>query len=123
MKDFRQLKVWDKAHQLTLASYSVTRPFPSEERYGLTSQIRRCSASIAANIAEACGRSAGGEFQRFLQIAMGSAFELDYHFLLAKDLGFLDSSKYRDLENKGVELRRMLAALIRKVQSERDQTS
>ncbi len=123
MKDFRQLKVWEKAHQLTLASYSVTRPFPSEERFGLTSQIRRCSASIAANIAEGCGRSAGGEFQRFLQIAMGSAVELDYHFLLAKDLGFLDPRKHRELDDKGIELRRMLAALIRKVQAERGQSS
>ena len=122
MKDFRRLKVWERAHQLTLASYSVTRPFPSEERFGLASQIRRCSASIAANIDEACGRSAGGDFQRFLQIAMGSAFELDYHFLLAKDLGLIELRKYRDLEEKGTELRRMLAALIRKVQSERDGT-
>lgn len=86
MKDFKDLKVWQKAHVLTLTLYRLTRIFPREELYGLTSQIRRCSASIAANIAEGCGRKGNAELHRFLQIAAGSASELDYHLLLARDL-------------------------------------
>ncbi len=87
MKNFRDLQVWQKAHSLTLNSYKATAQFPREELYGLVSQIRFCSASIAANIAEGCGRRGNGEFHRFLQIATGSASELEYHFLLSRDLG------------------------------------
>jgi len=83
MKDFRELKVWEKAHQLTLEVYKATTIFPKDELYGLTSQIRRACASIPANIAEGCGRRGDAEFARFLGIAMGSASELDYHLLLA----------------------------------------
>ena len=89
MKDFRNLKVWEKSHQLALAVYKATSTFPRHELYGLTSQIRRACASIPANIAEGCGRSGDAELARFLQIAMGSASELEYHLLLARDLGFL----------------------------------
>jgi four helix bundle protein len=119
VKDFRQLTVWEKAHQLTLAVYEATRGFPTDERYGETSQIRRCSASIAANIAEGCGRSGDGEFHRFLQTAMGSAVELDYHLLLCRDLHYLDGATYSRLEEKVVEVKSMLAALIRKVAADR----
>ena len=76
MKNFRDLKVWEKSHSLTLDLYSATRAFPPDERFGLISQIRRCSASVPANIAEGCGRRGNGEFHRFLQIATGSASEL-----------------------------------------------
>jgi four helix bundle protein len=119
MKDFRDLQVWHKAHALTLAAYRVTERFPKQEQYGLTSQIRRCSASIAANIAEGCGKRGNGEFQRFLNIATGSASELEYHFLLARDLGFLESTDYVSLNPKVVEVKRMLASLARKVDTER----
>ena len=119
MKDFRDLKVWDRAHQLTLNIYKATATFPKEERYGLTSQVRRCSASIAANIAEGCGRRGNGKFHRFLQIASGSASELDYHLLLANDLHFLKPADYRSLYQPLVELRRMLTALVVKVAAER----
>jgi four helix bundle protein len=81
MKDFRDLKVWGKAHELALSCYSATSPFPKQEMFGLTSQIRRASSSIPANIAEGCGRRGNGELHRFLQIAMGSASELEYHLL------------------------------------------
>jgi len=97
LKDFRDLRVWLKAHELTLKVYTETASFPKEELYGLTSQIRRCSASIAANIAEGCGRRGNGEFHRFLQIAAGSASELDYHLLLANDLKFLKQTQYQEL--------------------------
>ena len=89
MKDFRQLKVWEKSHQLALAIYKSTKEFPKEEVYGLTSQIRHASMSIPTNIAEGCGRNTDKEFARFLQIAMGSASEAEYQLILARDLNFL----------------------------------
>ena len=89
MQNFKSLKVWEKSHELTLAVYKATTNFPKDELYGLTSQIRRASASIPANIAEGCGRTGKAELARFLQVAMGSASELEYHLLLAHDLGLL----------------------------------
>ena len=99
MRDYRDLQVWGKAHQLTLAVYKSTRGFPIEERFGLTSQPRRSSASIAANLAEGCGRRSDGEMARFVQIAMGSGAELSYHLLLARDLGLLRDSEYTKLNS------------------------
>jgi len=119
MKDFRELKVWEKAHKLVLACYKLSRHFPPDERFGLTSQIRRCSASIPANIAEGCGRTGDGEFCRFLRIAMGSATELDYHWLLARDLGFVSEKDYREMGEGVLEVKRMLATLVRKVSVDR----
>ena len=113
MQDFRQLKVWKRAHELTLAVYCVTAAFPKDELYGLTSQVRRSAASIPANIAEGCGRSGDAEFARFLHIAMGSASELDYHLLLAKDLSFLSPAEYDELAGSVAEVKRMLASPIR----------
>jgi four helix bundle protein len=123
MKDFRDLKVWHKAHALTLAAYKATTLFPGDEKYGLTSQIRRCSASIGANIAEGCGRRGNGELHRFLQMATGSASELEYHFLLAKDLHLLNDEAYTLLNTEVVELKRMLASLINKVEFERGKSA
>ncbi len=119
MKDYRSLKIWQAAHQLTLAIYKTTVDFPREEMYGLTSQMRRCSASIGANIAEGCGRRGNREFLRFLQIASGSASELDYHLLLARDLGFLRDQNYRPIFSTLLDLRRMMSGLIRKIDTER----
>lgn len=119
MKDFRNLKVWEKAHLLALDSYRFTNDFPKQEMFGLTSQIRRAAVSIAANIAEGCGKSGNGEFQRFLNIATGSASELEYHFLLARDLGFIGDVGYECLSTSVVEVKRMLSALARKVDAER----
>ena len=82
MKDFRELKVWRKAHELTLAVYQITASFPREELSGLTAQLRRASSSIAANLAEGCGRNGDAELARFCSMAMGSASELEYHVLL-----------------------------------------
>jgi four helix bundle protein len=95
MKNFKDLKVWSKAHSLTLAVYQVTREFPREELYGLTSQVRRSAASIGANIAEGCGRRSDGEMCRFLQNRLGSATELEYHLLLARDLQILEDGKFQ----------------------------
>ena len=119
MKDFRDLKVWEKAHHLTLDVYKATSSFPREELYGLTRQLRRCSASVAANLAEGCGKRGNNEFQRYLQIASGSASELDYHLLLSRDLKFLNPFDYDTLAKELGGLRRMLTSLILKVDLER----
>ena len=118
MKDFRDLRVWEKAHRLVLESYRATASFPKTEMFGLSSQIRT-AASIPANIAEGCGKRGNGEFQRFLNMATGSASEIEYHFLLARDLQLVDESAYRDLNGSVVEVKRMLSALVRKVEAER----
>lgn len=102
---------------MTLAVYNATTMFPRDELYGLTSQIRRSCASIPANIAEGCGRGGDGEFARFLQIAMGSASELEYHLLLASDLKFLDGSNYERLATEVTEVKRMLTSLIQKLKA------
>lgn len=119
MKDFRDLKVWEKAHALTLQCYEATKPFPREELFGLISQIRRASSSVPANIAEGCGRRGNGELHRCLQIAMGSASELEYHLLLSRDLGFLKPEIHEKVQPQVEEVKRMLSALIRKVDLER----
>jgi four helix bundle protein len=115
MRAFRGLGVWHKAHELTLDAYKTTVVFPKDEQYGLTSQIRRSAASIPANIAEGCGRSDGRDFGRYLQMAMGSASELEYHFLLAHDLRLLNEADYARLDRRVVEIMRMLAAFIKKL--------
>ena len=119
MKNFRDLQFWHNAHSLTLASYRITNTFPKQEMYGLTSQIRRCAASVAANIAEGCGKRGNGEFYRFLNIALGSASELEYHFLLAYDLSLVSKESYKHLDDRVVEIKRMLASLACKVQADR----
>jgi four helix bundle protein len=116
MRDFREIKVWAKAHDLTLEIYRATTHFPKEERYGLTSQIRSCS-SIPANIAEGFGRSGDRELARFLQIGTGSACELEYHILLARDLHILPEATYEQLAGRLVEVKRMLAGLLRTVRA------
>ena len=113
MQNFRNLKVWQKAHTLTLDVYNASRSFPKEELFGLTSQMRRASASVGANIAEGTCRKGDGEFGRFLHIAIGSASELEYHLLLARDLNLLRGADYEQLFAKAVEVKRMLASLIK----------
>ena len=119
MKDFRELKVWEKAHEMALQAYRLTERFPKHELFGLASQIRRCGASIPANIAEGCGRLGNTELHRFLQIACGSASELEYHLLLARDLGYLSVEDHLSAQRQLLEMKRMLVALTRKVDSDR----
>jgi four helix bundle protein len=104
VKDFRELKVWEKAHEMALRSYRLTEAFPKHELFGMASQIRRCSASIPANIAEGCGRLGNSELHRFLQIACGSASELEYHLLLARDLGYLPSAEHLSAQKQLLEM-------------------
>jgi four helix bundle protein len=117
MEDFKNLRVWARAHELTLTVDQKTRCFPKEEMYGLTSQMRRSAASVGANIAEGCGRRSDGEMRRFIQIARGSANELEYHLLLAKDLRFLPVDDFADLEARILEIQRMLASFAAMVAS------
>jgi len=114
-RDFRSIKAWEKAHLLVLEIYRATGQYPTEERYGLTSQTRRAAASIPANIAEGCGRTTEAELARFMEIAMGSASELEYHLLLARDLGFIDGDTYLPLASKTTEVKKMLTPFIKRL--------
>jgi four helix bundle protein len=104
MTDFKQLKVWQKAHDVTLAIYRVTGDFPRSEIYGLSSQMRRCAISIGSNIAEGRGRDRDPEFARFIGIAYGSACELEYQLLVAKDLGYVSMQDYTELTGSLAEI-------------------
>lgn len=115
MKDFRTLKVWQRAHELVLENYRCSRSFPAEERFGLTSQLRRSAVSIPSNIAEGCGRGSDSDFGRFLQIAMGSASEVEYQTMLARDLGLLDEPRCDGLLDRVQQIKRMLAGLLQRV--------
>ena len=118
MQNFKNLKVWEKAHALTLDVYKSSKPFPREEIYGLTSQMRRASASIGANIAEGSCRSGDVDFARFLQMAAGSASELEYHLHLARDLELLQKADYHRLSDETEEVKRMLASLMKKLRAD-----
>ena len=119
MRNYRDLRVWDEAHRLTLAIYKTTMSFPKDERFGLVSQIRRASASIAANLAEGCGRRSDGEMGRFVQIAMGSGAELSYHLLLSRDLEFMTREQYTELNASLERVMKMLSALSGKLRNAR----
>ncbi len=110
-RDFRDLKVWQKAHRLVLETYRVTNAFPRSELFGLTSQIRRSALSVPANIAEGCGRG-GKDLVRFCRIAIGSASELEYHFIVAHDLNLIDIDTYDQLQDQISEIKRMLTGLV-----------
>ena len=117
MQSFRSLRVWEKSHKLTLDIYSFSNAFPRNEMFGLTSQMRRASASIGMNIAEGCCRKGDIEMGRFLQMAMGSASEVEYQLLLAHDLDYLRHPAYEQLSIQVVEVKRMLSSLIQKVKA------
>ena len=119
MKDFRKLQVWGKAHALAVGVYAATRDFPREELYGLTSQLRRSAVSIPSNIAEGCGRSSDADFARFLDIAVGSASELQYQLLLSARLELLEPPTYQRLDAATSEVRRMLASLLGRLRADR----
>ncbi|HEX8833384.1 MAG TPA: four helix bundle protein [Abditibacteriaceae bacterium] len=117
MKNFRKLQVWEKSHLLTLSVYRHTEQFPAAGKFGLTSQIRRAASSVPANLAEGCGRAKNVEMARFCQIAFGSASELEYHLLPARDLGFLDEQSHTELDAQTTEIKRMLTGLIQKLKA------
>lgn len=115
MRNFRKYQVWELGHQITLDVYKLTSVFPKDEQYGLTSQMRRASSSVPANIAEGCGRESEVEFKRFLIIANGSATELEYFLILVKDLNFISELNINDLVVKVDQLKRSLNKLISKI--------
>jgi four helix bundle protein len=118
MRNYRELQVWSKAHALTLNLYRLSRTFPKEETYGLTSQLRRAAVSIGANLAEGCGRRTSGELARFVRVAMGSASELDYHLVLCCDLGFLGREDFLRASRELTEIRKMLTSLLAKIEGQ-----
>jgi four helix bundle protein len=118
MRNFQKLEVWKKAHELTLTIYRLTAIFPTNERYGLTSQLKRASASIGANLAEGCGRETDADFKRFVQMASGSACEVEYHLILARDLTLIDAKTHAQLNNDINEIKRMLCGLTHYLENE-----
>ena len=112
MRNFRELLVWQKAHELALEVYRDTKGFPADERFGLTVQLRRAASSVASNIAEGCGRGSDKDFARFLGIAAGSASEVEYQILLTRDLGYLSEEDYRRLNSHVNEVKRILNSFI-----------
>ena len=117
MSDYKKLKVWQESHNFTIDIYNITKNFPNNENYGLTSQIRRSASSIPTNIVEGCGQLNNGNLIRFLGIAKGSSFELEYQLLLAKDLGYVNETEYNNLIKKIKSIIHMLIALIRSLQN------
>jgi four helix bundle protein len=117
VRDFKRLEVWRRAHRLTLAVYRATATFPKEELYGLTSQMRRACAAISANVAEGCGRGSNADLARFLQMAFGSASELENHLLLARDLSFLQPADHKRLSEEVIEIQRMLTSFIKRLKA------
>ena len=113
------MQVWHKAHALVLAVYRVSADFPLDERFGQTSQVRRACVSIPANIAQGCGRRTDDDFARFLDDAMGSAGEVEYHLLLARDLGLLGADGHERVHEQTTEVKRMLASFLGKLRAER----
>ena len=118
MRNYRDLQVWKKAHDLTLELYRVSQRFPREEIYGITSQLRRAAVSIGANLAEGCGRRTSSELARFVRIAMGSASELDYHILLCRDIGLMSSDDFSISTAKLTEVRKMLTSFLQSVEEQ-----
>jgi four helix bundle protein len=117
--DYRKLEVWGRTHRLTLDVYRVSKAFPNEELYGHTSQLPRAASSIPANIAEGCGRNGDAELARFLDIALGSAIELDYHLLLAHDLDLLADPEYQRLAAEAQGVAKMLSSFIHRLRPSR----
>ena len=115
MRDFKELTVWQKAHELVLAIYRHTGEFPVEERFGLTTHLRKTATSIGSNIAEGCGRESEAELARFLSMAAGSASETEYQLCLARDLGYLSHNTHEHLDTQVNEVKRMLNSFIRKL--------
>lgn len=115
MRDFHQVKVWAKAHQLVLNVYRATQRFPSEERFGLTVQLRRAAVSVPSNIAEGCGRSGARELAHFMNIAAGSISEVEYQLILARDLGYVPEDSYNQLNEQVNEVKRMLNSFLQQL--------
>ena len=115
MRNFQELLVWQKSHELTLNIYKISSSFPKEELLGLSSQMRRSAASIPTNIAEGSGRNSNAEMRRFLIISTGSCSELEYQLILAKDLAYISEANYQELSKNVITIRKMLHSFIRQL--------
>ncbi|MBE0663980.1 MAG: four helix bundle protein [Bacteroidales bacterium] len=115
MQDYKKLEVWEKAHILIKEVYMLTVAFPKEELYGLVSQLRRASVSIPTNIAEGAGRESKADFGRYLQIAFGSANEVEYLLLLSYELKYLSQENYKGINAQIEEIKKMLSGLLKSV--------
>jgi len=111
MHNFRELKVWQMGIEISKLIFQLTRNFPAEERYSLTSQLNRCAVSIPSNIAEGCGRKSDKEFHQFLSISLGSAFELETQIILAFEFSYIDKKTYDDALIQISEIQKMLNGL------------
>ena len=119
LKNYKELKVWQKAYQLCLEVYKITRGFPSDEKYGLTSQMRRAAVSVPSNLAEGYGRKTTPEYIRSLYFAYGSNCELETQISLSGDLGYMKAQEKEMLQKNIGEVERMLKALIKSLESKR----
>ncbi|WP_182870212.1 four helix bundle protein [Stieleria mannarensis] len=117
MRDHRKLRAFELADQLVMSVYSATRTFPKDEMFGLTSQLRRASVSIASNIVEGCARNSEADFLRFLDMAFGSIREVEYQLTIAKRLEYTSSDAAEQLASQADETARVLAGLIRSLRS------
>jgi len=117
MQNYKDLKVWEKAHHFTLSVYKITKAFPKEEIYSLTNQLRRSASSIPANIAEGCGKKSQAEFAHFLNISLGSANESEYFLILSRDLNYLSEDNFTVLFTTINEIKAIFISLITKVRS------
>jgi four helix bundle protein len=117
MQNYKDLKVWEKAHLFALEVYKVSKGFPKEEQFNITSQLRRASISIPTNIAEGCGKLTNKDLGNFLQIALGSSNEVEYLILFSSELGFLNKSSFENFTREIGEIKGMLISLIKKVRS------
>jgi len=115
MKNFKELLLWQDAHKLVLDIYEATKKFSKEETFGIASQVRRAAVSIPCNIAEGCGKRTSKDFANFLQISLGSANETDYLILLSKDLGYIGSDQFINLQERVNKVRAMNINLLEKV--------
>lgn len=115
MRNFRELQVWQKAMEIAAKMYTLTKTFPSEEKFGLVSQLNRASVSISSNIAEGASRGSDKDFRRFLEIAIGSAFEVESQLLLSQKVGFVSAEQVKELLVLLNEEQRMLSVFIKKL--------
>ncbi len=122
LRNYKDLKVWQKSYQVCLDTYKLTKEFPGEERYGLTSQIRRAAVSIPSNIAEGYGRKTTPDYIRSLYIAYGSNCELETQILLSEDLNYIKAGQLKKVQEDIAEVERMLKALIKSLENKHTRT-
>lgn len=115
MRDYKKINAWERSHRFFLGIYELTEQFPSDEKFGIISQLRRAALSIPTNIAEGCGRSTERELVRFMDIASGSASEVDYLLYLAMELNYIDQDQYDTASNELTEIRKMISGYIKTV--------